>query len=138
MRTTILVVDDEPSFRELIVELLSTKDYQTISAHDGSIALTLLKTLHVDIIISDIEMPVMDGIAFHASLQQDPKKKFIPFVFLTGSDDPKYFHYVDQHPPAIFLRKEHIMDNLLSVISSITAAFRQTVLSHQQSDKNLR
>jgi CheY-like chemotaxis protein len=119
---TILVVDDEPAFVELVSDLLSGGNHRIFSAQNGALALAFLDTQSVDIIISDIEMPVMDGIAFHTALQNDPKKKDIPFVFLSGTEDPEFVHYVEQHPPAAYVRKEHPLTGLLSVVSSLTAA----------------
>jgi len=58
---TILIVDDEPSLRELLEEILQTHGYKVISAENGDSALQILLKNHVDLIISDVIMPGMDG-----------------------------------------------------------------------------
>ncbi|MBL4584256.1 MAG: PAS domain S-box protein [Pseudomonadales bacterium] len=60
-KETILIVDDEPAIRELNQELLSNVGYQVISAEDAHEALKILETTAVDLVISDVVMPMMDG-----------------------------------------------------------------------------
>ena len=57
----ILIVDDEPSLRELLEEILQTHGYRVISAENAEIALDMLSREHVDLLISDVIMPGMDG-----------------------------------------------------------------------------
>ena len=62
MSTRILIVDDETSIRESIAEFLSSEGFETQTASDGNAALDILKNGGVDILISDVRMPGMDGI----------------------------------------------------------------------------
>lgn len=73
MPDKILIVDDEPSIRDALYELLSGENYECKTAGDGSEALELVKIDPPDLIITDIRMPVMDGVALlqHAK-QHDP------------------------------------------------------------------
>lgn len=66
---TILVVDDEPSILELAYEILSAKGYQVLTASDGLQALTILKKASVNLIVSDVIMPHMDGYQLAAHVQ---------------------------------------------------------------------
>lgn len=60
----VLVVDDEPDIREILVDILSLKDCQVTGAENPSKALELLKTSQFDIIFSDMNMPGMNGLDF--------------------------------------------------------------------------
>jgi CheY-like chemotaxis protein len=59
---SILTVDDDPDLRELVRELLTAEGYIVAMAADGFSALKMLKTFHVDLLLSDLQMPDMDGV----------------------------------------------------------------------------
>jgi len=59
---TILTVDDAPTMRKLIAFTLSSAGHKVLEAPDGKAALELLRTARVDLIITDVNMPLMDGI----------------------------------------------------------------------------
>jgi len=67
---TLLVVDDEQAMLELAYETLSTHGYQVLTANDGEQALSVLENENVDLIISDVIMPNMDGYQLAAQIQQ--------------------------------------------------------------------
>jgi CheY-like chemotaxis protein len=67
----ILVVDDEPQLRLLLVDTLQTIGYEAVGVADGEEALSALRTQPVDLVISDISMPRMDGIALAARVRHD-------------------------------------------------------------------
>jgi two-component system, NtrC family, response regulator HydG len=58
----ILLVDDDRDMRELVRELLIEDGYMVVTAANGFAALKVLKTFHVDLLLSDLQMPDMDGI----------------------------------------------------------------------------
>ncbi len=62
MSTRILIADDESSIRDTIAEFLSSEGFETQTASDGNIALEIIKNGSIDILISDVRMPGMDGI----------------------------------------------------------------------------
>lgn len=63
MKARLLVVDDEPSVRDMLSDALSMNDYEVLTATDGFAAVKLLRTERVDLIIADVNMPNMDGYA---------------------------------------------------------------------------
>lgn len=92
MSKTILIVDDALSMRGLVSMTLKNSGYNVIEASDGKDALNKLASAgKVDLIVSDLNMPNMDGIALIKALKNDPKYKFIPVVMLTteGQDAKK-------------------------------------------------
>ena len=81
----ILVVDDEPVLVRLLMRVLGMHGYDVRGAADGKEALELLDASPVDLVLSDVRMPVMDGPAFLAELMRRPEPP--PLVFLTGFAD---------------------------------------------------
>ena len=66
----ILLVDDEENYRELIAKVLTKAGYEVLQAADGMGALSLLERSNVDLVISDILMPVLNGYALVARLRE--------------------------------------------------------------------
>jgi DNA-binding response OmpR family regulator len=89
MAATILVVDDDESIRELLRIHLSAAGYEVHVAADAISAGHLVLRSPPDLIISDINMPHMDGFEFVAALRADTTLPPIPVIFLTsrGDDD---------------------------------------------------
>jgi DNA-binding response OmpR family regulator len=80
----ILVVDDEPSIREVLEKALSAEGYRVLMACDGLEALAVLESEPVDLIVADIAMPRMNGYQLHRSVVEDPQWVTIPFLYLTA------------------------------------------------------
>lgn len=85
MSSLILVVDDEAPVREMIGDALSLAGYKTLAASDGLEALNILRSSKVDLIVSDINMPKLDGFQLLESLRL--KGDDTPFVLLTASKE---------------------------------------------------
>src|SRR2546430_15249614 len=77
-----LVVDDEPSTRELFAELLERWGYHVDQTGDGHGALKLAAELHPDVIISDLVMPKLDGLALTRALREESPDT--PVIIITG------------------------------------------------------
>jgi two-component system chemotaxis response regulator CheY len=80
---TILTVDDTASMRQMISFTLNSVGHEVLQAADGKEALKLLQGKKVDMVIADINMPNMDGIALVKSLRERAEYKFIPILVLT-------------------------------------------------------
>ena len=80
---SILLVDDSPSMREITSFALKNADYEVHQSCDGVEALEFAKIRKVDLVITDINMPNMDGITLIKELRKLPDYKFIPILTLT-------------------------------------------------------
>lgn len=91
MSKTILVVDDSASMRNLVNMTLSDDGFEVIEACDGRDALNKLTGQKIHLVISDVNMPNMDGITFVTEMKKLAAYKFVPVVMLTteGSDEKK-------------------------------------------------
>ncbi len=90
MAKTIMIVDDSASLRQVVGIALRGAGYDVLEASDGKDALGKLKGQKVHLMISDVNMPNMDGISFVKAVKQIPAYKFTPVVMLTTeSQDSK-------------------------------------------------
>lgn len=91
MSKTILVIDDSASMRQMISLTLRGAGYTVVEAQDGKDALSKLDGRKYNLIVSDVNMPNMDGISFVKAAKQLPAYKFTPVIMLTteGSDSMK-------------------------------------------------
>jgi two-component system chemotaxis response regulator CheY len=83
MAKTIMVVDDSISIRQVVGIALKQAGYEVVEACDGRDALAKLTGQKVSLIISDVNMPNMDGISFVRELKTRPAYKFTPVLMLT-------------------------------------------------------
>lgn len=80
-----LVVDDFSTMRRIVCNLLKDSGFtQTEEAEDGQAALNKLRSAPFDFVISDINMPIMDGMQLLAEIKRDPKLKPIPVLMVTA------------------------------------------------------
>ncbi len=84
---TILIVDDEANNLTLMNDLLLAQGHTVLLANDGKTALSLLNQSQVDIILSDVIMPEMDGYELCLEIKKNNTFQDIPFIFLTGMTD---------------------------------------------------
>ncbi len=80
---TILVVDDSASLRNMVTFTLKQEGYQVVEAGNGQEALTKAKGGRFDLVLTDVNMPVMDGITLCSELRKLPTFKFTPVLMLT-------------------------------------------------------
>src|ERR1043166_6826535 len=82
---TILIVDDHPTNRELLITLLGYAGHRLLEAVDGEQALAVARAQHPDLIITDIIMPKMDGYEFARQVRADPIIRATQVIFYTSS-----------------------------------------------------
>ena len=83
MTKKILVIDDSASLRQVVSIALKGAGYEVIEAADGRQALDRLDDNRVHLAICDVNMPVMDGIAFVTEVKKRPANRFLPIIMLT-------------------------------------------------------
>lgn len=86
---SILAVDDSPSMRQMVAFTLKGAGYDVIEAKDGAEALALAKTNKVHLVLSDVNMPTMDGLTLVRELRALPAYKFVPLLLLTTESSPE-------------------------------------------------
>ncbi len=83
----VLVVDDDPAAVDILSRLLELRGLQALRAGSGREALAIAASAPVHVIVMDVMMPEMDGLAVCAELSKDPRTSGIPVILLTGKDD---------------------------------------------------
>jgi PleD family two-component response regulator len=84
---TVLVVEDSGSSRDITSHFLQQGGFRVLEAADGADALDILRKRHVDLVLTDIMMPKMDGWALYREVRSDKRYNLTPFVFLTVLDE---------------------------------------------------
>ena len=85
--TTVLVVDDAPENITLLSRILKMSGYHVEVADNGASAVDVAKTLRPDLILLDVNMPVMDGFETCARLKEDERTRDIPVIFISALDN---------------------------------------------------
>lgn len=88
MRKTALIVDDSKAMRQLVSFTLGSAGFEVIEGVDGQDALDKLDALpHLSLIVTDVNMPTMDGLTFVRRVRALPAYKFVPLLVLTTESD---------------------------------------------------
>ena len=86
---TIMTVDDSATMRQMVSFVLTAAGYAVVEAVDGVDALSKLKGQDLALVLSDINMPNMDGLEFSRQLRAMPQYKFVPIILLTTESHPE-------------------------------------------------
>ncbi len=84
MSQRILVVEDQPDNRQIIRDLLTSVGYELIEAVDGEAGVRLAKAHRPDLILMDIQLPVLDGYEATRRIKADPELRPIPLIVVTS------------------------------------------------------
>ncbi len=117
-RKRILVVDDNAEIRRGVALALELEHYLVHQAENGRAGLALLQQIMPDLILSDINMPLMNGIEFYQTVRQNPKWLLIPFIFLTANDRPEDIQIGRTLGVEDYLTKPVEHDDLLAIINA--------------------
>ena len=115
LRKRILVIDDELKILHLLRELLS-RDYDVLTAANGSDALEHLENQFVDLILLDLMMPVMDGWQVLKHLKSNKQTRSIPVIMLTADGDTKAVLTSQELQATDYFIKPFLSDELLAFI----------------------
>jgi two-component system, chemotaxis family, chemotaxis protein CheY len=88
MPRTILTVDDSATMRKMVSFVFKGLGHTVMEADDGDVGLNLVKQHSFDLIISDVNMPRLDGIEFTRQVRQIPGCSSVPILLLTTESDP--------------------------------------------------
>ena len=119
---TILVIDDEYAIRVLLKSFLEGHDYEVRLAEDGEHALQTLDEFQPKVVISDIMMPVQDGLTVVSRIRErNPSIKVIYLsAWIDEADTEKRLNEeLDSHPDYRLVKKPFDLDGLLQVIEEI-------------------
>jgi putative two-component system response regulator len=114
----ILIVEDNAQIRSIIAQSLILEGYDIEQARNGLEGLEKLKNKIPDLILSDINMPRMDGLEFFQAVRDNPQWTTIPFIFLTSHSSPKDIQRGRELGVEDYLTKPIQPDDLVKIISA--------------------
>jgi two-component system chemotaxis response regulator CheY len=119
MAKSVMSVDDSSTMRKMVAFTLKSAGYEVVEASDGAEALRLLKIRPVDLVISDIHMPNMDGIELTRQLRSVPSFGRTPILLLTTESDPVKKSQGRAAGATGWIVKPFTQEQLLTVVSRV-------------------
>lgn len=121
MSKTIMIVDDSPSLRQVVTIALKGAGYDVIEACDGSDAIGKLDGKKINLIISDVNMPKMNGIEMVKEIKQMSNYKFTPIIMLTTESQDQMKEQGKQAGVKAWVVKPFKPDQMLDAVSKLIA-----------------
>ncbi len=118
----ILLVDDERGFLTVMGDVLRESGYTVIVAENGKQAREVLEVEQVDLIVSDVFMPTLDGVRFLDYVREFTDVPDIPFIFMSGYDDEHTKNLVVDPAIDFFLSKTAPIEKVLGLIENLRTA----------------
>ncbi len=128
----ILVVDDSPSARTFVAGLLRERGYAATEANSGFQALTLLKNLRFDLVVSDVIMADGDGLELRDRMLEDDRLRLIPFIVMTTNRDEEGPNSFAGRGISGYLVKPFLPGQLLIMVERLLATFDELVRKKQE------
>ncbi len=119
MSRTILAVDDSASVRLMVSFTLQQNGYRVIEAADGRDGLAKLKDEQVDMVITDLNMPNMDGIGLIRSIRENPDSQYTPVIMLTTESHEGRRHEARAAGATGWIVKPFRPEQLLAVVRKV-------------------
>lgn len=119
MSKSILSVDDSASMRQMVKLTLSSAGYDVVEAADGSEALKLAQARPLNMVVTDLNMPVMDGLSLIRELRKLPTYKGVPIVFLTTETEGDKKTQAKEAGATGWITKPFQQDQLLAVVRKV-------------------
>jgi CheY-like chemotaxis protein len=118
----VLVVDDDPSIRRLVCDVLEAYGYSTVEAADGFSALRMVQSERPDCVVLDVMMPGLDGHAVLTRIRESDGGRDLPVVMLTAAADDAQAWQAWSEGVDYFLAKPFDPDELLHFLDYLSAA----------------
>ncbi len=117
--TKILVIEDEETVRENILELLDAEGFEAFAAPNGRVGLDLALQVLPDLILCDVRMPELDGYGVLKALRAEPTTAAIPVMFLTAKAAKTDLSYGMELGANAYITKPFALSQLLSAIAKV-------------------
>jgi len=117
--TLLLIIEDDPSLRELLRDVLKLSGFRVEAAADGQTCLNLAKTLQPDCILLDLRLPDIDGFAVLRRLRNDPTTAAIPVIVLSGFTRIEDQELALELGAVAYITKPYNIPDLILVVRSV-------------------
>ena len=119
MARKVLIVDDSKTVREILQNTLSEAGYEVCAAENGAGALNLVNDKDYDLLMTDLNMPQMDGLEFISEVRKIPGRRFLPIVVLSSEDKDAMRIECTKAGASGYLQKPFDKDQVLSILRTI-------------------
>ena len=119
MSKTVLSVDDSASIRQMVKMTLSGAGYEVVQANDGAEGLAKAKGTAFDMVVTDLNMPNMDGLTLIRELRKLPSYKGVPIIFLTTESDENMKKEAKAAGATGWITKPFQQDQLVGVVKKV-------------------
>jgi len=116
---TVLIVDDSFSVRRSLEHLMNDMGYKTLQAQDGVYAVTLLESTIPDVILTDMEMPRMNGLELSSYVKKSERLQSVPVVMITSRSTRKHRELAVQSGVDYYLTKPYTESDLLDLVDRL-------------------
>lgn len=126
----IVLVDDEEDVLEFMSYQLKKLNYDVYTLNNGAEALLLIEEIHPQLIISDMRMPIMNGIELCMEVKKNEDLKHIPFLFLTADENEYAAMLAHESGADGYLNKTIRPQTLVGEVQRLLASMQQKQLAH--------
>lgn len=119
MKKRILAVDDSPSVRQMVKLTLSGAGYDIVEACDGADGLNKARASTLDMVVTDLNMPVLNGLGLIRELRKLPAYRGVPILFLTTESDPEMKQQAKTAGATGWITKPFQQDQLVAVVRKV-------------------
>lgn len=114
----VLIVEDSRLLRAVVQDALEGAGFEVYEAENGMLGLETAKNIHPDLIMLDVMMPVMDGLAMYQNLRKDEWGKSIPVIMLTGAEEERVMSWINTEGLDYFKKEGWMMDEVVTKVKS--------------------
>jgi len=118
-KSKILVVNDAPAVSAFIRHIVKSQGFDSVVAENGIEALSKLEENHFDLIITDLNMPEMDGYELTRAVRMHDRFRFIPIIFLTGGDTSEVYQKARNAGSTAFITVPFERERLVKIIRTL-------------------
>ena len=122
MLKTVMTVDDSPTVLKVLNMALTGAGYQVVEANDGQEAIDKLAQTDIDLLVTDLNMPTMDGVELIKQVRQKPGNRFMPIIMLTAEAQSEMKAAGKKAGASGWITKPFRPEQLMSVIQMVCPA----------------
>jgi two-component system chemotaxis response regulator CheY len=119
MGKRVMAVDDSTTVRQVLQVTLTKAGYEVVEAVDGNDALEKMSELPVDILVTDLNMPNLDGIGLIRAVRRKPGNRFLPIIMLTSESQPEMKQAGKEAGASGWIIKPFKPEQLLAVVKMV-------------------
>ena len=116
---TLLLVEDEDQQRDSLIMVFESEGYVIHAFPTAEEACEKLQSIRPSLIISDVKLPGMDGFSFFDKVREQLNSQLVPFIFITGYNDPAAIESVKKLDATWYVTKPYELENLINKVQQI-------------------